>query len=458
MSQPALSRPLWRDAGFLRFWGGQTFSAFGEQFGQLAIPIVAVTILHATEFEVGLLNAVETLAFLVIGLPAGAWIDRMIKRRVMLTVDLGRAILLGLLPILWFVGALQFWQLIVIGTAVGVGSVFFDVSYQSFIPKLAPSDRIADANGKLETTMQVARIAGPAVGGGLLAIVAAPVLLLVTAATYLLSFGAIASLQDRETKAARETRRSLVVEIREGMAWVIHQPLLVRIVASVSIGNLFGTILMTMLPVLALRTLGIPPSIYGVIFAIGGIGGVLGGVLTSALSRILGEGRVIPVAAVVLGIALLITASAGVFTSISIVLLIVGDFVFGFAVLVFNITSVSYRQRICPPELLGRMNASVRFVVWGVIPIGSICSGLLAGAIGLVPALFVGAVGALLSAGPVVFSPLRRLRVLVPPEADMTGTRTPGSASDADVQTATDTDRQPQPEAGPASGPERPME
>lgn len=415
MSQPALSRPLWRDAGFLRFWGGQTFSAFGEQFGQLAIPIVAVTILHATEFQVGLLNAVETLAFLVLGLPAGAWIDRMIKRRVMLTVDLGRAILLGLVPILWFTGALQFWQLVIIGTAVGVGSVFFDVSYQSFIPKLAPTDRIADANGKLETTMQVARIAGPAAGGALLAIVAAPVLLIVTAATYLLSFAAIGSLQDREAKAPREARRPLVVEIREGLAWVVRQPLLMRIVASVSIGNLFSTIVMTMLPVLALRHLGIPPPIYGGIFAISGIGGVIGAALAAPITRWVGEGRAIAVGALVLGIGMLVTASAGVFTSVAIALLIVGDFVFGVAVLVFNITSVSYRQRICPPELLGRMNASVRFVVWGTIPIGAILSGLVAGWIGLVPAIFVGAVGTLLSAAPVLFSPLRRLRVLVPP-------------------------------------------
>ena len=118
---------LWRHGGFLRLWAGETASQFGEQFGNLAIPVIAVSVLGATSFEVGLLNAAETLAFLVIGLPAGAWIDRWIKRKVMLRADLIRAVLLAAIPILWFTHLLAFWQLLVVGTAVGVCSVFFDV-------------------------------------------------------------------------------------------------------------------------------------------------------------------------------------------------------------------------------------------------------------------------------------------------------------------------------------------
>lgn len=401
-----------RHAAFLRFWTGDTFTQFGAQIGALVIPVVAVTILHATEFQVGVLNAVETLAFLLLGLPAGAWIDRMIKRRVMLAVDAGRAILLALIPVLWAVGALEFWQLVVIGTLVGVGTVFFDVSYQSFISKLVPSTRIADANGRLETTAQVARIAGPALGGGLLAVLAAPILLIATTGTYLLSLLALLTIRDNEVRLPRGDRHRLVSDIREGMAWVLRQPLLVRITASVAVGNLFGTIALTMLPVLILRTLGISPTFYGIVFAIGGLGGVLGGVLAAPLGRLLGEGRIIPISSVTLAIGLFVTAAAALLPAASIVLLIAGDAIYGFAVLVYNVTAVSYRQRICPPELLGRMNASVRFPIWGVIPLGGIVFGLLATWIDITPTLFIGAARSLLASGFVVLSPLRTMQTL----------------------------------------------
>ncbi|MES1169880.1 MAG: MFS transporter, partial [Leifsonia sp.] len=214
-SAPNPGPSLWRHGGFLRLWAGETASQFGEQFGNLAIPVIAVSVLGATSFEVGLLNAAETLAFLVIGLPAGAWIDRWIKRRVMLRVDLIRAVLLAAIPVLWFTHVLAFWQLLIVATAVGVCSVFFDVSYQSFIPNLVRNDQIGDANSKLETSAQVARIAGPAAAGGLLALLAAPLLLAVTAATYLLSFFALTTIRDTEVAKPVEDRRPLVIEIKE---------------------------------------------------------------------------------------------------------------------------------------------------------------------------------------------------------------------------------------------------
>ncbi|MEO6115581.1 MAG: MFS transporter [Pseudolysinimonas sp.] len=403
---------LWRHGGFLRLWAGETASQFGEQFGNLAIPVIAVTVLGASSFQVGLLNAAETLAFLVIGLPAGAWIDRWIKRRVMLRVDLIRAVLLVAIPVLWFTHLLAFWQLLIVATAVGVCSVFFDVSYQSFIPNLVRGDQIGDANSKLETSAQVARIAGPAAAGGLLALLAAPLLLGVTAVTYLLSFFALSSIRDTEVAKPVEDRRPLVVEIKEGLGWVFRQPLLVRIVMCTALSNLLGSLIFTMLPILVLRELGLSPAVFGLIGSAGAVGGLLGASLSGRIQKWIGEGHAIPVSQLVFGVAALAIPLAALLPGIAIPLLIAGEFFFSASVLVYNIAQVSFRQRICPPALLGRMNASIRFIVWGVMPIGGLAAGLLATGIGVVPTILVGCAGSLLAGIPVIFSKLWRMRTL----------------------------------------------
>jgi len=415
-AEPAAPSPqssgLWRHGGFLRLWAGETASQFGEQFGNLAIPVIAVSVLGATSFEVGLLNAAETLAFLVIGLPAGAWIDRWIKRRVMLRVDLIRAVLLAAIPVLWFTHVLAFWQLLIVATAVGVCSVFFDVSYQSFIPNLVRNDQIGDANSKLETSAQVARIAGPAAAGGLLALLAAPLLLAVTAATYLLSFFALTSIRDTEVAKPLEDRRPLVVEIKEGLSWVFHQPLLVRIVLCTAISNLFGSLIFAMMPILVLRELGLSPAFYGLIGSAGAVGGLLGASLSGRIQKWVGEGHAIPLSEIVFSLSLFLVPLAAFLPALAVPLLIIGEFFFSASVLVYNIAQVSFRQRICPPALLGRMNASIRFIVWGVMPIGGLVAGLLSIGIGVVPTIIVGCAGSLLGGIPVFFSRLWRMRTL----------------------------------------------
>lgn len=439
MSSPT----LWRHPGFFRLWAGETASQFGEQFGNLAIPVIAVSVLGASSFEVGLLNTAETLAFLVIGLPAGAWIDRWIKRRVMLRADLVRAVLLALVPVLWFTQVLAFWQLLVIGTAVGICSVFFDVGYQSFIPTLVRREQIAEANGKLETTAQIARIAGPAAAGGLLTILAAPLLLAVTAVTYLASFFALTTIADTETPKPAAERRPLAIEIREGLVWVFRQPLLVRIVLCTALSNLFGTIALTMMPVLVLRELHLSPAVYGLIGSAGAVGGLLGAAMSSRISRRIGEGHAIPAAALLGGVAMLVLPLSTVWTPAAIPVLIGSEFFFSAAVLVYNIAQVSFRQRICPPELLGRMNASIRFIVWGVMPLGGFASGLLSVWIGVVPTVWVGVVGNLLGAMPVVFSALWMMRTLPTTANGVGGAGEPPASSfepDAEPESTRPTD------------------
>ena len=219
--------------------------------------MLAVSVLQATEFEVGLLTAVETAAFLLIGLPAGAWVDRWLKRRVMLIADLARAIVLASVPIMFFAGILTIWQLMVVGAIVGVASVFFDVAYQSYLPVLVDLKQLGEGNSKLETTGQLARVTGPALAGALLAIVRPAVLIGLDAVTFLLSFVALSTIRDHEVPKPIADRRPLVTEIKEGMMFVVQEPLLRRIVLTTSTTNLFCMIAMTMIPVLVLRQLDI---------------------------------------------------------------------------------------------------------------------------------------------------------------------------------------------------------
>jgi hypothetical protein len=403
---------LWRNASFLRLWTGQATSSIGTQLGGLAIPVLAVSVLQATEFEVGLLGAVQTAAFLLIGLPAGAWVDRWLKRRVMLWADLARAVALTAIPVLYFTGLLDIWQLILVGAVVGVANVFFDVAYQSYLPAIVAPEQLGEGNSKLETTAQLARVGGPAVSGALLTVVRPAVIIGIDALTFLLSFVALSTIRDHEVPKPVADRRGLVVEIREGMAFVAREPLLRRIVLTTAASNLFGGIAMTMVPVLALRQLDISPAAYGVGISLGAVGGLLGAVFSARIAKSVGEGTVLPLAAAVIGFAVLGLALMPVFPGAAIPILIVSEFVFSFSVLVYNIAQVTFRQRICPPPLLGRMNASIRFVVWGVLPIAGLASGLLSTGLGVEATILIGGAGSVLAAVFVVFSPLLGMREL----------------------------------------------
>ncbi len=406
------SASLWRHANFLRLWGGEAGAQIGSALGGIAIPVLAVAILGAGELEVGLLGAAGTAAFLLVGLPAGAWIDRALKRRIMMRANLVRALALASIPVLWLSGILAMWQLLIVAAIVGIATVFFDIAYQSYIPVLVPRDRIADANGKLESTAQLAGVGGPAAGGAILAVVSAPLVLAATAFTYLLSFAALASIRDDERPRSTQDRRPLRTEIAEGMSFVWNNRLLRSIAACTSVTNLFSTLAMTMIPLLVLRDLAISPAMFGIALSVGAAGGLLGAMLAAPLARLLGEGTVIPLSAVLGGLALVPIALMPNLPDLAFPLLIGGMFVTSVSVLVYNIAQVSFRQRICPVPLLGRMNASIRFVVWGVLPIAAVLSGALSAAWGISTTLWIGVVGTLLASVFVVFSPLLTMRTL----------------------------------------------
>lgn len=420
------ARPtLNRHPGFLRLWAGETVSQFGAQLAQLGIPVLAVTLLHATEWQVGLLNAADTAAFLVIGLPVGAWVDRMRKRRVMIVADLVRAAALASIPALWAMGMLQMWQVYAVAVIVGAATVFFDVSYQSFIPVLVAGDLVAAANGRLEASSQVARIGGPALGAGLLAIVSAPFILAGTAIGYLVSWAFLLAVRVTELPPPRSERKPLWREIGEGLAFVWGNRLIRRISFTTATANFFGIITATLLPLLVLRTLGLAPALFGLVMSFGAVGGVLGAAATPWLTRRIGEGSVIPFAAAVFGVAGFAMPAAALLPTAAIPLLVGGELLSSFGVLVYNVAQLTFRQRVCPPALLGRMNASIRCLVWGVLPIGSLIAGGLGQLAGIPVTMWIGATGGLVAVALVLFSPLTGMRVLPSAEPGDDGRREP---------------------------------
>src|SRR3954452_2715088 len=401
---------LWRHRDFRHLWAAETVSQVGTNITLIALPVLAVTLLHATPLEMGVLAALETAAFLLIGLPAGAWVDRWRRTRVLVVNDLVRAVALATLPVAYALDVLSLWQLFLVAAVTGTATVFFDVAYQSYLPTLVDGDQIVDGNGKLESSRAVAQVAGPGVTGVLLRVLGAPLLIAVDAVSFLLSALFIGRIRHVDTVPDRSTRRPLRVEIAEGLGFVVRHPLLRRIVACTGTANLFNTMSGTLLVLFALRTLGLSESALGFVLSAGAAGGILGALTGARFARWVGEGRAIPLSALVLLPFAALTPLAAL--AAPSLLLVIGMLGYGWAVVAYNITQVSFRQRLCPPHLLGRMNASVRFIVYGTQPLGALLGGVLGTWLGVLPTLWISVAGEGLAALWVVASPLIHMREL----------------------------------------------
>jgi MFS family permease len=407
---------LFRHHDFRQLFIGDTISQVGTEVSGLAIPVMAVVLLGANEFQMGLLATFEFLAFLVIGLPAGAWVDRWRKKRVLMTNDLVRAVALGSLPLAWALDVLTLYQMFVVSLVVGCSTVFFDVAYQSYLPELVPSDRIGEGNAKLQASQSVAQVAGPSVGGFLIRAIGAPYTVLLNALSFVWSAFFIRRIEHLDTPPERHTRRPLVTEIREGLGFVLRNPYLVRITACTSISNLFSSMSGALLVLYAIRELGLDEGDLGLAFGLGAVGGLLGALSVTRVTRWVGEGRTIPLSALLwVPFGVLMPLAGTVIPPM--VALVVSTFATAFSVVLYNVTQVSFRQRLCPKPLLGRMNASIRFIVWGTMPIGGFLGGVLGTAFGARTVFWVAAAGAAVAALPVVLSPLLGMRDL-PRELD----------------------------------------
>ena len=408
---------LLRHRDFRLLWGGETVSELGSQVSLLAIPLLAVGTLHATTFEMGLLTAASTAAFLIVGLPAGVWVDRVRRRRLMISADIGRLLALGSIPVAYAVGGLTLAQLFVVTLVSGILTVFFDVAYQSYLPALVGREHLVEGNAKLTGSAEVAAVAGPSVAGGLVQAIGSAAAVGVDSASFLVSAVSVAAIRAPEPKpiAPAGGHPKLWQGIAEGLHFVFGNALLRALAATTATANLFSGIAAAVEIVFLVRVVHASAGVIGLLFALGGVGGVAGAFAAGPIARLLGGAR-----ATIAGIAISAGALLIPLTMPGAGLLYfgVGLMLVSFSATVYNVNQVSFRQRLCPDRLLGRMNATMRFVVWGVLPVGALLGGILGATFGLRPTLWVGAIGQAVAGIWLLASPMRRLKDFpeAPPE------------------------------------------
>ncbi|MDP8903921.1 MAG: MFS transporter [Chloroflexota bacterium] len=412
--------PLWRQPDFVKLWSAETISHFGTQVSLLAIPLVAAVTLEVGAFEFGLLTTIEFLPFVLISLPAGVWIDRLRRRPILIVADVGRAVALVTIPVAYLAGALTIWQLYVVGFATGCLTVLFDVSYQSYLPSLVERDEILDGNAKLETSRSAAQIAGPGIAGVLIGLLGAPLAIVLDSVSYLVSGAFVWRIRKHEPEPEYRRQRASGVqgpgmrrEIGEGLRYVVTHPYLRAIAATTASSNFFSNVAFAITVLYVVRAFGLTAKQIGVAFSIGATGFLIGALLANRIGTRLGVGPTIIGAAIIFGPSALPVALAT--RDIAVPMLALAGFVGGFGGAVYNINQVSLRQAITPTRLQGRMNATMRFIVWGTIPAGATLGGALGSVIGLHETIWIGAIGGVFVFLPVLLSPVRHVTQMPEP-------------------------------------------
>ncbi len=398
---------LWRHTDFMRLWMAQTISVFGSQFSALALPLIAAITLRASPGEMGILSAVETAPFLLIGLFAGVWVDRVPRRPVLIAGDLGRAAVLGVVVAIALAGALRMPHLYVLGFLMGILTVFFDVAYQAYLPALVSRGQLVEGNSKLEASRSTAQLTGPGVAGAVIQAVSASAAIALDALSFLASGALIGTIRTKEERPAASARASMWGEIREGLGLVVGNRLLRSIAGCTGTANFFSSAVFALFILFATRELKLTPAALGLIFSLGNVAGLAGALTAGRLGSRLGIGRAIVLASFVSGLGMIPIVVAT--PDLAFPLLVLGALIFSFGNPVYNINQVSLRQAITALRLQGRMNATMRFLVWGTMPLGGLVGGALGELLGLRPAMIVGAIGGMLAFLWVFASPVRAL-------------------------------------------------
>ena len=391
----------------MRLWFGQTISEAGTQVSQLAIPTVAILLLGASPFQVGLLTALEWLPFLVLSLVAGVYADRLKRRPLMIASDIGRIVALITVPVAFSLGLLTMEQLYVVALVVGIFNVFFGISYQSYLPALIDRADLIEGNSKLEISRSTAQLAGPAIAGFAIQAIGAARAIYIDAASFLVSAVSVWLIKKPEPKpapVAASGRTGFWHEMWEGIQVVIHNPTLWKIAASTATSNLGSNMAFAVELIFMYRYLHLAPGAVGLIFAIGAVGGIVGAAASGAIAKRLGVGVTLLVS--ILGGGLLMATPLAAQTNAPVFLSVVLFLTFIIEA-PYNITQVSLRQAITADRVQGRMNATMRTIVLGTIPIGSMAGGILGSTVGVVPTIVLGGFIAMLAAGWILAGPIR---------------------------------------------------
>ena len=423
------SGALWSHPNFIKLWTGQSISELGSQVSQLAIPWLAAVDLHASPLAFSLLGVLGFLPFILFALPAGVWVDRLRRRQILIVGDSARAVLLAMIPVLWFAGVLEIWHLLVLEFLIGIFTVFFDVAYQSYLPALIEREHLVDGNSKLQVTVGIAQVGGPSLAGVLIAAITAPYAIVVDSVSFVISSVFMIRMRHRENlprQDADEPRPRMWPQVKEGLAWVVGHRNLRAIAGCTGTSNFCSSLMFAIVILYMARVLHLSALEAGAVFAVGSAGSIIGALFANRLGLRLGLGTAIVFTAVIFSFGGLAFPLAP--KSFPLPALMAGQLLFGFSAIAYNILQVSYRQAITPERLQGRMNAAMRWIVWGTIPLGTLAGGAIAQTTSLHTALWVGALLGTPTFLWVLLSPLRSVReipqpvdALTPAQAELAG-------------------------------------
>ena len=370
-----------RQRDFRLLWSAQTISELGSAVTQVAFPLIAIGTLHASNFAVGVLTASGTAAWLLVGLPAGVWVDRWPRRPVMVAADLGRAALVASVPLAWALGALTVAQLAVVALLTGVLAVFFNVADTAFLPAVLKPDRLSDGNSLLQASFAGSGIAGPGLGGALVQLFGAPAAVLADAASFVVSGLCVLRIRATERRPAAAERpvaaeRRLAREVAEGVRFVLRFSLTRAVVSSVTVTNFLYGGFDAVKFVFLVRQLGVRPAVVGLLFAIGGIGGLAGSLGAGVVARRFGDARV-------LWLSLAVEAVSGLMIPLTtrgwgLIWFVAAISAMSFSIALFNVCVITAVQAATPEALLGRTIASTRVFTRSALTLGGLAGGALA--------------------------------------------------------------------------------
>ncbi|MDH6134223.1 Na+/melibiose symporter-like transporter [Kitasatospora sp. MAA4] len=409
MNPPAVSRSIYRHRGFLALWSAVTVSGIGSQVTAVALPLTAMLTLHADALQLGTLAMVQTLPVLFVTPVAGVVVDRFPVKLINALCDVVRGVLLLAVPVLAALDGLSLLRLYVLGLLVGCFKALADVAHHSILPQVIEEHRLVAGNAAINTSYSVTDVAGPGLGGVLTQLLSAPQALIADSVSFFLSAGLIASLRVRPVERAPRQRWSTMA--REGFGYLFGQQGLLTLALCSGVANLFLQAYSTVLVIFVVRSLGLPSSVLGAVYACGALGGVAGSALAERIGRVtrpttammgglLGTG---------LGMAGLATADLVAAPWARIAILIAGTAAYTAGLGVYNVHAMSTRQKLVQRDMLGRVTASYRLLSHGALPVGSLLGGLGAQRLGAPGAVALSGAGVVAWVGVLLLTPFRRL-------------------------------------------------
>lgn len=410
MTQVAVRPRALGERNFLLFWAGQTVSKTGSAVTTVALPLVVIHALSADALTMGVLNAAIWLPWLLIGLQAGAWADRTRKRPLMIACDVASAVLLVSVPVAAWLGVLTMAHVLLVAFAVGCATVLFTAAYSAYVPFLVGRDNLMGANSRLHVSEQAAKVAGPGIGGVVAQVTGAVAGLVVDAASFVVSAVCLRSIRAVEPAPQPKARRSVRADVVEALKVVVRDPYLRVLTLHSGAVNLCMAGLQALWVLFLVRTAGLGSWVVGALTAAIAIGGVLGATLAPWYSRRLGSARALRLGSPVTALFGLLFPLAD--PGVGIVLALVGVMASSMGTAANSVIAVSFRQAYCPREMLGRVAMSIRFVIFGVNPVGALLGGVLGTVLDLRTAIWILVIANIAAGFTLYIGPLRTGRDL----------------------------------------------